>query len=318
MKRLLVAAACAAFIITAASARAQTAPGAAARPGATSAAKPAASPSSAAEAAYDEMIKAWHEAKSLYYESDYQVAGTAAKGQCSYKIWLKKPNYVRLEAYQEGQLKGLLVGDGDTFYAWWPGKLPRGFAFDVAEGVDRSKLTPYMKHPAPAGQHSIARDASMFGIDLAIISDPSMFSGAPDPTQASIDSGRLSGSEMVGSEKCDVLHLAMFKGKAETTLWLSQKDHLPRKERRTLFDKGQTTITESWKDIALDGDVADDEFAWKPDDSWRAMRKATIRDGILPPGTVAPEFTLMGSTGERISLSDFKGKVVWLHIWTAG
>jgi len=317
MKRVLAALLSAAFCAAAVTALGQTTSATKAKPAAAGG-EAAAAGAPTAEAVYDQMVEAWHKADSIYYESDYQVSGPGAAAKCNYKVWLKKPNYARLEAYQDGKLKGALVGDGSTFYIYWPGSPPSGYVYeDQGRGGDKAAMS-YVSHPAPAGKHSIAADVDLFGIFLSPISDPSMFSNARDPMQQHIESGSLGSAETVGGEKCDVLHLKLSKGRGETTLWLSQGDRLPRKEKEVIIANGQFTLTEAWSNFKLNGAIAEDKFAWAPQKDWRKIRKATLEDGLLKPGAVAPGFTLAGVNGEKISLSDFKGKVVWLHIWSAG
>jgi len=42
-------------------------------------------------------------------------------GHATYRIWLQKPNYARLEATRVGETEpaGILVGDGDYFWTYW-------------------------------------------------------------------------------------------------------------------------------------------------------------------------------------------------------
>ena len=43
-----------------------------------------------------------------------------------------------------------------------------------------------------------------------------------------------------------------------------------------------------------------------------------IEEGLLKPGTVAPDFDLASADGSRLKLSNFRGQVVWLNKWRCG
>jgi hypothetical protein len=62
---------------------------------------------------YDKMIETIQNANTMYYESDLEQSIDGANiGKGHYKIWLKKPNYVRIEAYRYEKAKGVLIGEG--------------------------------------------------------------------------------------------------------------------------------------------------------------------------------------------------------------
>ena len=63
---------------------------------------------------YNRMIEAMHQARSLSYISRYEYqAGVQTRTSCSYHIWLKKPNFFRMETRTPGgDLGGVMIGDG--------------------------------------------------------------------------------------------------------------------------------------------------------------------------------------------------------------
>jgi hypothetical protein len=76
----------------------------------------------AAHALYNQMIDAMRKADSLSYVSHYTLEWKGeVRGDCTYRAWLKKPNYFRVEteSAQKGK-EGVLVGDGSTFWIYWP------------------------------------------------------------------------------------------------------------------------------------------------------------------------------------------------------
>jgi hypothetical protein len=64
--------------------------------------------------------------------------------------------------------------------------------------------------------------------------------------------------------------------------------------------------------------VPDALFVWKPPPGWKEWRKPRPGDRLLKPGEPAPDFTLTLVNGDKITLSDLRGKVAWLNIWRAG
>jgi hypothetical protein len=71
--------------------------------------------------------------------------------------------------------------------------------------------------------------------------------------------------------------------------------------------------TESCSEIAIDAEMANDTFTWSPPADWKQWRVPDIEEGLLKPGTLAPDFELTSATGEKIKLSNFRGQVVWLN-----
>ena len=43
-----------------------------------------------------------------------------------------------------------------------------------------------------------------------------------------------------------------------------------------------------------------------------------IEEGLLKPGTAAPDFELAALGGGKLKLSNFRGQIVWLNKWRCG
>ena len=92
----------------------------------------------------------------------------------SYRIWLKKPNYARVEMTRPGQKEpgGILVGDGDYFWTYWPeGKFryPWEQSGKYAEEYEKYQRKFFMKKRTPVGMHSIGHE--VFG-NLGLMTHP--------------------------------------------------------------------------------------------------------------------------------------------------
>ncbi|HEY5132084.1 MAG TPA: hypothetical protein VII85_00205, partial [Candidatus Krumholzibacteriaceae bacterium] len=77
-------------------------------------------------AIYRRMHDAFRDARTLCYESEY-VWETGGKeiGHSTYRVWLKKPNYARLESRSsDGAKTSVLLLDGRQMWIYWPNGRP--------------------------------------------------------------------------------------------------------------------------------------------------------------------------------------------------
>ena len=279
----------------------------------------------AAHALYTQMVKTMREATTLSWISDYRwEARGQTLGHAIYKIWLQKPNYARLEASPAGEAEpsGILVGDGDYFWTYWPKEKPRyGWEYTgkYAEEYEKYKRTIYMKHRTPVGRHSISHEVGQLGAGMCMtILDPSTFHGYTDSLQPYLDGVRGLGTEKVGEEVCDKVEVSLMKHQRSWYLWLARKDHLPRRLKETVRVSSPITSEELWSAVTINAEIPHDRFVWSAPPGWKEWRFPDIEEGLLKPGTMAPDFDLAATDGNRIKLSNFRGQVVWLYKWRCG
>jgi outer membrane lipoprotein-sorting protein len=280
-----------------------------------------------AHARYNRMREALLAAQSLYYQGEYSFGRLdgSFRQSCVYTMWLKKPNFVRLEASYKGRgdaARGILVGDGETFWKYWPTGRPQWNSEAQSgklEEYEKTRHTSYMKHAAPQGRHSISHDAGNLGAGICmLIVEPSTFHGYTDSMQSFIEAVRSLGTEKVGDEECDVIEVSVMKGQRSWTMWLSKTDHLPRKLMEFVRVSYTLMAQEQWSNIVINGEIPDDMFKWSPPEGWTQYAHPDPNDLLLKPGSAAPEFDLAATDGGRIKLSGYLGKVVWMNVWRAG
>ncbi len=289
----------------------------------TNTAEPAFQDDPAAHQLYGEMIQAMRKATTLSwagenrcnFEGRFVPTGT-------YRIWLKKPNYARVEMTRtDKKTWGMLIGDGDYFWIYWPeGKFRYGWEKSgrYAEEYEKYQKKFFMKKPSPVGRHSIGHE--VFGnLGLMTIIDPSTFHGYTDSLQAYIDGVRSLGTNTIGGELCDGIEVSIMKHQRCWELWVARKDRLPRKLTMLLrvLDK-EAVWDESWSNVAVDAEISNDRFAWSPPKDWKQWKMPDIEESLLKPGATAPDFELAALNGGKLKLSSFRGQVVWLNKWRCG
>lgn len=274
-------------------------------------AKPAAKPLAdepAAHALYHQMIEAMRKANSLSFVSHYtwQSKGMTL-GDCTYRAWLKKPNYFRVETESAKLGKGgILVGDGRALWIYWPQGRPQWQ--DESKDDKQARLKSYMTKRTPPGCHSIGHEVVFLGAGMTMpIIDPSTFHGYTDSLQAYVDGVKSAGTEKVGSEECDKIEVSIMKGQRISYLSLSKKDHLPRKLKQVIHVSHDITINEEWSSVTLNADIPATMFAWKPAEGWKEWRLPSPDERLLKPGVQAPDFELTSADGGRIKLSGYRG-----------
>ena len=273
-----------------------------------------------AHSLYDKMIETMHNAKTLSFESQYRWEAKGSKlGNCTYTIWMKKPNYFRIETKtNSGEKGGTLVGDGDYLWIYWDKNRPQ-FSSEDLEEYQKTSSNGYMKEPTPLGQHSIGHKTSLLGAGMSMpIIDPSTFHGHKDSLQPYIDAVRSLGTEKIGDEECDVIEVSLMKHQRSWTLWLSKKDFLPRKLKQVVRVSYDIIFYEEWSKVTINDNIPLDKFNWKPPEGWKEWRLPNPEERLLKPGQEAPDFDLVSADGGKIKLSNYRGNVVWLYIWRVG
>ena len=77
-------------------------------------------------------------------------------------------------------------------------------------------------------------------------------------------------------------------------------------------------MNEHWSSVAINGEMPNTLFVWKPPKDWKEWRLPRPEERLLKPGSKAPDFELALADGKRTKLSDYRGQVVWFYIWRAG
>jgi len=278
----------------------------------------------AAHKLYDGMIAAFRAADTLSFESQYDLEIGAFPGVgCSYKAWLKKPNYFRVEAFgPKGKRAGILIGDGEAMWIHWPQGRPRfstGAGEEPNEKYEATKHKVYMSKAAPPKHHSIGHEVGLLGSGIIMnILDLSTFHGYTDSLQPLMDGVARHGTEEISGDQCDVLDVSFMDGQRVWRLWISQGDHLPRKLSETVHVANDIHAEEVWSNIRINKKMRNKRFAWRPPDDWKQWYLPETEQALLKPGTEAPDFKLKLADGKTASLSDYRGKMVWLVFWRAG
>ena len=270
---------------------------------------------------YGRMIEAFRRPQTLSYKSDYRWAGQGGQelGHCTYTVWLQKPNQFRIEGVSAyDQRSATLIGDGQTLWLFWAGDRPQ-FSIEEDETYKKTRSNVYMRKPAPPGGHSIGHETGLLGVGMSMpVLDPSTFHGYTDSLQPHIDGVMGIGTEKIGDEECEEIEVSIMKHQRSWYLWLSPKDHLPRKLKQVVRVSYDIVTDEVWSDIVIDGPVPAEKFVWTPPEGWQTWRLPTAAEVLLKPGTPAPDFELPLVDGKMVKLSDFRDKIVWFYIWRAG
>ena len=277
-----------------------------------------------ARALYDRMLDAMRSARSLSWVTDYRWNSQGLElGHATCRTWLAKPNFARVEATSiDGKRGGVLVGDGTWFWIYWPAGRPRYGWEDSgkrAEEYERDRLVSYMKKRSPAGMHSLAHEVCELGAGMSMtILDASTFHGYTDSMQEHIDGVRRLPAETVQGEECDGIEVSLMQNQRSWHLWLSRRDHLPRKLHQVIRVSHEIHMDELWSDVVVDADIPRERFAWSPPQGWVQWSMPPIEEGLLRPGSEAPDFALAGLDGKKVRLSDFRGRPVWMFKWRVG
>jgi peroxiredoxin/outer membrane lipoprotein-sorting protein len=274
-------------------------------------------------ALYDKMIETLRNAKSLSYtgkcnnpERSWRLRRNVSG---TYNIWMKKPNLLRIEAIDsDGIPSGTMVGDGDHLWIFWNEDRP--FFNDIEERntYEKTRSNVYMKKSTPKGEYPIGRELILLGAEVSAIIDPGIFNGFTDSLESYLDGVRYRGQDKINDEKYDVIEVRFMKGQRIWFLWLCSQDHLPRKMKEIIRATEDYIGIEKWLDVTIDAEISDDKFVWSPPEGWKQWDMPKPEDKLLKPKTPVPDFNLPSLNGDKIRLSDFRGKIVWLYIWSTG
>ncbi|MGQ9880399.1 MAG: redoxin family protein [Armatimonadota bacterium] len=130
------------------------------------------------------------------------------------------------------------------------------------------------------------------------------------------EKAQAKGTEKVGATPCRVVELT---GKGGTmSLFLGSKDGLV--YRMVYKMSGGSTYEELVTSLQLNPSVPKDVFAFKPPADAKKVEpkqqaEESREDTKSLDGQPAPDFTLTDMEGNPVSLSDLKGKVVFLDFW---
>lgn len=265
---------------------------------------------------FSDMIQALHDAQTMYYVADISRKKGNREYKNTYKVWLKKPNSVRIEGYWNDKLVGTMIGDGENFWFFWAGHRPLRSSEDPVQ-YELTKYNSYYRLDVTPGMHSIWHIVNRTGCGKMVF-QPSWFHKCPDPLDTDIDSVILHGKEKIDDETCDYLEVSYLDHQRSRYFWLGKNDKLPRKVKEVTRVYYDIITEEHWHNLKVNVDMPDSLFIWKPPEGWVEIVDQSMESRLLEVGTAALDFSFQTMKGEVFTLSEQKGKIVLINFWRVG
>jgi peroxiredoxin/outer membrane lipoprotein-sorting protein len=269
-----------------------------------------------AHALYDRMIHTMRNAESLSYS--VAVFNEPGPRVSRYQIELKKPHASRVNVTNGMTGKTTtLVSDGQSLWVHWSGTRMYWKA-DTAESYEKTKSNVFIKKPVAGGLDSIAGEIAGLGSAwFDLIWDPSLVHAHGDPYAPTIDGIRSRGTDRVRNEVCDVIEISYMHAQRTRYVWISSEDHLPRKTKEILRRAENHVTVSQWSKVNLDAPIPASMFVWSPPVDHTQWHLPEPEASLLKSGQ-APDIALSSPDKQSLSLSDYRGKFVWLYLWQVG
>ncbi len=147
---------------------------------------------------------------------------------------------------------------------------------------------------------------------------------APFADELSADSREYEGTKTIGGTECHVIHVVYKGGEVEARWYFGVEDSLPHRVDRLQPGSGGTRFRAlELSDIDTTPKFDEQMFVIRVPEGFERReytrpeppRAPRAPAGLLKVGSEAPDWTLKSSTGEAVTLSKLRGKVVFLDFW---